>query len=125
MERHPEIEKAVEFFNKDLQPLMRRLSDTFERWDMILQPFFRELEPVFQGLARLAEAAAPYVQKFVRYHKIVEKFDATGWLPYHLAPVDYVENYEGDSIHLERKISEYYLTQWASIRADMESRFGN
>ena len=123
MERDPDIEKAVEVFNRDLQPLMRRLSDTFERWETILQPFLQELEPVFQGLAQLAEAAAPYVQKFVRYHNIVEKFDATGWLPYHMAPVDYVEHYEGDSIHLEKKIAEYYVTEWASIRADMESRF--
>lgn len=125
MERHPEIEKAVEFFNKDVQPLMQRLSDVFERWEMTLQPLLQELEPVFQGLARLVEVAAPHVQKFVRYHKIVEKFDATGWLPYHLAPVDYVENYEGDSIHLERKISEYYLTQWPNIREDLESRLGD
>ena len=125
MERHPEIEKSVEVFNRDLQPLMRRLSDTFERWEMILQPFLEELEPVFQGLAQLAAAAAPHVQKFVRYHKIVEKFDATGWLPYHLAPVNYVEHYEGDTTHLERKISEYYLTQWSSIRADIESRFND
>ena len=125
MERHPEIDKIVELFNKDVQPLMQRLSDVFERWEMTLQPFLQELEPVFQGLAKLAEVAAPHVQKFVRYHKIVEKFDATGWLPYHLAPVDYVENFEGDSIHLERNISEYYLTQWSNIREDMESRFGD
>ena len=39
--------------------------------------------------------------------------------------MDYVEHYEGDYIHLERKISEYYLTQWSSIRADIESRFGD
>ena len=78
IERHPEIEKAVEFFNKDIQPLMQRLSDVFDRWEMTLQPFLQELEPVFQGLAKLAETAAPHLLKFVRYHKIVEKFDATG-----------------------------------------------
>ena len=125
MKRHPEIEKAVELFNRDMQPLMQRLSDTFERWEAILQPFLQELEPVFEGLAKLAEATAPHIQKFVRYHKIVEKFEAIGWLPYHLAPVDYVEHYEGDFVHLERKVSEYYLTQWTSIRADMESRFSD
>ena len=123
--RHPEIEKAVELFTKDVQPLMQRLSDVFEQWETTLQPFFQELEPVFQGFASLAEMAAPHVQKFVRYHKIVEKFDATGWLPYHLAPVDYVENYEGDTIHLERILSEYYVTQWPKIRKDIESRFGD
>ena len=120
--RHPEIDKAVELFTKDVQPLMRRLSDVFEKWETTLQPFFQELEPAFQGLATLAEAAAPYLQKFVRYHTIVDKFDATGWLPYHLAPVDYVEHYEGDSIHLEKTISEFYVTQWHHIRKDIESR---
>ena len=83
MERHPEIEKAVEAFSRELQPLVRRLSDIFERWEMQFQPFLQELEPVFQELARLADAAAPYVHKLVRYHKVVKKFEATGWLPYH------------------------------------------
>ncbi len=124
MDRHPEIEKAIELFTKDAQPLMQRLSDVIKQWETTLQPFFQELEPVFQALATLAEAAAPHVQKFVRYHKIVEKFDATGWLPYHLAPVDYVENYEGDSIHLEKQISAFYVTQWLNIREDIESRLG-
>ena len=125
MERHPEIDKALEVFSRELQPLMRRLSDTFERWEMQFQPFLKELEPVFQELAKLADAAAPYVHKFVRYHKIVEKFERTGWLPYHLAPVEYVENYEGDAIHLESKISEYYLSEWHAIRADIESRLND
>lgn len=125
MERHPEFEKALEVFSRDLQPLMQRLSDTFERWETKFQPFLMELEPVFQGLAQLADAAAPYVQKFVRYHKIVERFEGTGWLPYHLAPVEYVEHYEGDAIHLESKISEYYLSEWSGIRADIESRLND
>lgn len=125
MARHPEIENAVELLTKDVQPLVQRLSDVFEQWETTLQPFFRELEPVIQGLATLAEAAAPHMQKFVRYHKIVEKFDATGWLPYHLAPVDYVEHYEGDLIDLEKKIAEYYATQWPNIREDIESRLGD
>ena len=125
MERHPEIEKALAVFSRELQPLMQRLSDTFERWETQFQPFLQELEPVFQGLAQLADAAAPYVQKFLRYHKIVEKFEATGWLPYHLAPVEYVEQYEGNVLHLESKISEYYLSDWHDIRADIEARLND
>ena len=125
MAGHPDIEHVVELLTKEAQPLMKQVSQLFDQWETALRPFLQELEPLFDRLAGLAELAAPYLQKFARYHQIVEKFEATGWLPYHLAPVDYVESYEGNVIQLEQKISEYYVTQWPSIRADIEVRLGN
>ena len=96
-------------------PFMQQLSEASQMWEAAVAPFV-------QVLNDLSEFFSPYVLAFVKYHKIVESFDATGWLPYHFAPFHYVEECDEDIPLLGRRLSDYYRTQWDKIHLDIESR---
>ena len=81
-------------------PFMQQLSEALQMLEGAVLPFV-------QGLKELSEIFAPYVLALVQYHKTVESFDATGWLPYHFAPFHYVEEYGEDVPLLERHLSNY------------------
>ncbi len=87
-----------------------------------IAPFGQKLSEMLQKLAEIFQPFMPYVEAFVKYHKIVEAFDKTGWLPYYTAPFQYVEECGGDVQLLESRLSDYYRTQWDDIRQDIESR---
>ena len=101
---------------------MKKVNELAENFVQTIAPFGQQLSEVLQKLAEIVQLFAPHVEAFVTYHKIIEAFDKTGWLPYHSAPVHYVKECGGDVHLLETRLSEYYRTYWDHIRQDIESR---
>lgn len=100
---------------QEIGELLKNLVQTFS-------PFRQQLSETLQKLAEIFQPFVPYVEAFAKYHKIVEAFDKTGWLPYYSAPFHYVEECGEDSQLLDSHLSDYYRTQWDDIRQDIESR---
>ena len=90
-----------------------------------LQQPMDSLQPFIQAMARISQAIVidPRIKGFVRYLKFTDSVLATGWLPYHTLPIDYVEKYAEDTALLENHISSFYKNNWNNIRQDIESRF--
>ena len=109
--RNSEIVEGIKQIQKTFQPIVQCLVEVN-----------RQTEVFTQRLIKVFQPFVPYMEAFVKYHKIVEAFDKTGWLPYHSAPVHYVEECGGDVHLLETRLSEYYRTHWDDIRQDIESR---
>ena len=67
-------------------------------------------------------AAAHLPKEFGVWSRTVDALNAVGWLPYHSAPFQYVEECGDDLDLLDRRFSGFYRTQWDEIRDDMELR---
>ena len=109
--RNSEIVEGIKQIQKTFQPIVQCLVEVN-----------RQTEVFTQRLIKVFQPFAPHVEAFVTYHKIIEAFDKTGWLPYHSAPVQFVEECGADVQLLETRLSEYYRTHWDHIRQDIESR---
>ena len=99
--RSLEIDEFVDRLNKSAAPIVQKLSE---------------------ALQQLAQAIAPHVELVVRYSKFIDSVSATGWLPYHSVPIQFVEESDGNTPLLERRLSAFYEANWDYIRQDIESR---
>ena len=121
--RPSEIDELAEYLNESAAPVVvQKLSEASQQLEMTLRPFA-------QGLARISQSLAPYIESiildakfFERYSKFVDSVGATGWLPYHTIPISYVEECGGNTSLLEQRLSTFYETNWNGIRQDIESR---
>ncbi len=119
-----ELVNVVDAFVSDFMPLMEAAGGVFQIRKAMLQPVFRDLEPILERLGELIEAAGPHVEKLVRHQRIEKQFSSSGWLPYYSELVERVEEHRGDAISLDRMISAYYREHWTEIREDIEGRMG-
>ncbi len=127
MNKHPsEIDESIERLNASV---MQKLFETSPQLEMTLRSFAQDIRSFFQGLARISQSFAPYIESiilgakfFERYSKFVDSVGATGWLPYHTVPISYVEECGGNTSLLEQRLSTFYETNWNGIRQDIESR---
>lgn len=119
MDKHSlEIDEFVDRLNKSAAPIVQKLSEALQQLEAAFRPFAQELVLISQAIAPLA----PHVELFVRYHKFIDSVSATGWLPYHSVPIQYVEECDGNTPLLERRLSIFYKANWDNIRQDIESR---
>ena len=119
-----ELVNVVDAFVSDFMPLMEAAGGVFQIRKAMLQPVFRDLEPILERLGELIEAAGPHVEKLVRHQRIEKQFSSSGWLPYYSELIERVEEHGGDAISLDRMISAYYREHWTEIREDIEGRMG-
>ena len=116
MDKHSlEIDEFVDRVNKSAAPIVQKLSEALQQLEAAFRPFVQEL-------VLISQAIAPHVELFVRYHKFIDSVSATGWLPYHSVPIQYVEECDGNTPLLERRLSIFYKANWDDIRQDIESR---
>ena len=108
--------------DKKFAPIAQNLVTALQQQMGPLQPFIQAMARISQALAPYVEAIAPYIKGFVRYEKFIDSVRATGWLPYHTLPIDYVEKCAEDTALLENHISSFYKDTWNNIRQDIESR---
>ena len=109
--------------DKKFAPIAQNLVTALQQQMGSLQPFFQSMAQISQAIAPYVEAIAPYIKEFVRYKNFIDSIRATGWLPYHTLPIDYVEKCAEDTALLENNISSFYKNNWNNIRQDIESRF--
>ena len=112
-----------------VEPLAEAIAPIGTQLSAVLQQLAVSLGPVNEDLRKLAEASAPYLAKWpelaprlAEWNRAVDALNEVGWLPYHTAPFHNVDECGDDLDLLDRRISEYYRTQWSDIRDDMESR---
>ena len=117
-----ELVEVIDKLVNDFGPLMDAAGGVFQMWKATLQPVFRDLEPILEGLNDLIEATGPHIEKLVRHQRIERQFSNSGWLPYYSELIEHVEEHKGDAISLDNMISAYYREHWAEIRKDIEAR---
>ena len=105
---------GIKQIQEAIQPIVKCLAEVNRQTEFFTQRLIKAFQPF-----------APHVKAFVTYHKIVEAFKKTGWLPYYSAPFHYVEECGEDIQLLETRLSEYYRTYFDDIRQDIESRLGH
>ncbi len=103
-------------------PIVQNLVTALQQQMGSLQPFIQAMAEISQAIAPYVEAIAPHIKGIVRYQKFIDSVRATGWLPYHTLPIDYVEKCAEDTALLENHISSFYKNTWNNIRQDIESR---
>ncbi len=117
-----ELVEVIDKFTNDFGPLMDAAGGVFQIWKATLQPLFRDLEPILEGLNDLIEATGPHIEKLLRHQRIERQFSNSGWLPYYSELIERVVEHKGDAISLDKIISSYYTEHWEEIRKDIESR---
>lgn len=73
----------------------------------------------FLGGSSVVYRLAKVVQSFVKWSRAVDALNATGWLPFRTVLFHYIDEHRSDSSQLNCYLSEYYSTEWDSIRDDM------
>ena len=91
----------------------------------VLRQMERSLGPVLRTLKEWSDAAAPHLKAFREWNRTVDALNEVGWLPYHYAPFQYVEECGDDLALLDSRFSDYYRTRWNEIRNDMKSRLAD
>ena len=76
----------------------------------------------FLGGPSVMVQLAKGLQAFAKWSQDVDALNATGWLPFRTVPPRYIDEYGSDSFQLNGYLSEYYSTDWNSIRDNMISR---
>lgn len=122
LEQASELVEVIDTFVSDFGPLMDAAAGVFELWKTVLEPAFRDFEPILDRLKDLLEAVDPHIEKLARHHRIERRFSNAGWLPYYSDLIERVDEHEGDASVLDSIISEYYRDHWAEIRKDIEDR---
>lgn len=117
-----EYEELAKYLNTSVAPVFEQLSESMAIWQQAFEPLGRELRRISEALASIFEVIAPVAEAFARYCRFIDSVEASGWLPYHTITIAYVEESGDDTRSLDNRLSEYYKTNWASIRNDMESR---
>ena len=73
----------------------------------------------FLGGSSVVPQLAKAIQSFVCWSQAVDALNVTGWLPFRTVPLRYIVEHRSDSSQLDFCLSEYYTTEWNSIRHDM------
>ena len=115
-----ELVEVIDKFANDFGPLMDAAGGVFQMWKATLQPVFRDLEPILEGLHHLIEATGPHIEKLVRHQRIERQFNNSGWLPYYSELIERVDDHKGNAISLDNMISKYYREHWSEIRKEIE-----
>ena len=99
-----------------------KLSAALHRMVEPVLPFIQLLKRVSEAIEPLLKAIAPFLESFARYNRFIDSVRRTGWLPYHTVPLGFVEECGDDVSLLEVRLTEFYETNWKTIRQDIESR---
>ena len=112
-----------------VEPLAEAIAPVATQLSAVIQQLAVSLGPVTEHVRELSEALAPHLAewselapRFAAWNRSVDALNEVGWLPYHTAPFQLVDECGDDLGLLDRRFSEYYRTRWTEIRADMESR---
>ncbi len=112
-----------------VEPLAEAIAPVATQLSAVVQQLAVSLGPFHERLRELSEALAPHLAKWSEFaprlaawNRSVDALNEVGWLPYHTAPFQLVDECGDDLDLLDRRFSEYYRTGWSEIRDDMESR---
>ena len=100
------------------------LSLASEQLSETLEPVGRRIAPVFEQLQRFAESMSPFLGNFVRWNRLVDAVNESGWLPYRTVAPSEIEALMHDTDKLDDFLSDFHRNNWPEIRADIESRIG-
>ena len=97
---------------------MARFAEALVQLHVRVQP---HIESFFDTARKAAEAMAPYLEALVRWSRVVDATQSTGWLPHRSITVQYLEPYVENVTLLEKAISNHYEENWDEIRCDIVS----
>ena len=97
---------------------MARLGEALAQLHVRVQP---SIESFLDRARQAAEVIAPYLEAFVRWSRVVDATQSTGWLPHRSITVQDLEPYVDNVTLLEQTIANHYEENWDEIRCDIVS----
>ena len=88
---------------------MAKFGEALAQFHVRVQP---KIESFLDRARQAAESIAPHLEAFVRWARIVDATQSTGWLPHRSITVRDLEPYVENVTLLEYHISKYYEEKW-------------